>query len=441
MNTHPVSIIIPVYATTHDQTSWLEKCIEQCIPQSDDIVVVVDGGIEPVANPSMYGTAVRFVSIEHSGKSIARNIGVEHAKYDLILPVDADDYPADNALDVLMSHWDGSTPLYCDLYKLHGDVAQPYPLLPFDCSIILDKCVASVFVLHTKEQWKSVGGWNSELNLYEDWEYNSRLFWTYGARKISAYLYYYRQHSLQSTVTASDEPTVRYRVKNIINNFARRNMMGCCGKKRTVSPNTLRQNAPFTQSLSSPNGRVQSVDLSLEADMNSLGDPGPGNVWAKYLGARGMGPHSRRGLRSHKKYKRIAYGQTRAVRQEDTVTQEQFEQGMPNCGLVLLRNAAVHAPPAPQPVVVQNNPLPAVVEERKPVEKVERKPVTSEELEDAKLDLVDMSIRDLKDYLADVVDPNEITLLLTAEQQSEHPRRGAIKLLKKTLDRMTSSKE
>lgn len=439
MTMHPVSIIIPVYVTANDHLKWLDECLKHCVHQSDDIVVVWDGGIDSQEIMTKYGVPnVRFASIEHNGKSVARNTGVVYASNDFILPVDADDYLADNALDVLMSHWDGKTPVYSDIYKLHGDVAQPYPLLPFDCDVVLTKCVSTVSVLHTKEQWKSLGGWNSDLNLYEDWEYNSRLFWMYGARKLSAYLYYYRQHSLQSTANALDEPVVRQQVTDIVNSFARRNLMGCCGKKRTAT--APRSNTPFNQALVASSGNVQSVDLSLVGNLTELGDPGPGNVWAKYLGAKGMGPHSRRGLRSRKKYQRIMYGQTRAVKQEDTISQEEFERGVANCGLVRMRNAA---PPAPAPVAVPHvNPVvvkpDAVSEERKPVVAVERTPPTDEELEDAKADLAEMNIRELKEYVDDVTDPNEILLLIAAEKGADKPRAGAIRFLEKTLKRMTS---
>jgi hypothetical protein len=434
---HPVSIIIPIYATTDDHFRWLDECVQHCIPQSDDIIVVMDGGVQPIGFVDHYPDPVRVYPTAHHGKSIARNTGVDLARNNLILPVDADDYPAANALNVMMTHWDGKTPVYSDIYKRHGDTSQPYPLLPFDCDAVLDKCISSIFVLHTKEQWKSIGGWNSELNLYEDWEYNSRLFWTYGAKKIDAYLYHYRQHSLQSTANAPDEPMVRQKVKSIIIDFARRNTMGCCGKKRSASaaPAT---NMPFNQALVSPSSQVQTVNLSLEADLNALGDPGPGNVWAKYLGARGMGPHSRRGLRSRKKYQRIMYGQTRAVKKEDTVSEEEFKRGASNCGLVRMRNT-VAPPPAPAPVqhvnpVVQE----AVIDEREPVVAVERTPPTNEELLEAQADLAEMSIRELKDYVKDVDDPNEITLLIAAEKGASHPRQGAIKFLEKTLQRMTS---
>jgi glycosyltransferase involved in cell wall biosynthesis len=403
-----------------------------------EIIVWDDGSLVDVSDVRYTYVSVRLIMSEHVGKSHARNGAVAAAKNELIYPIDADDWIEEGAIAKKLEQWDG-TPVYSDIVKVHdGNVMENYPLVPFDCDEALDKCISVVNVLHSKEQWASIGGWDERLNLYEDWEYNGRLFWMYGGKKINLPLVYYRQHAGQSTMTASKAQTdaSRYRVKSMLQEFARRHTMGCCGKKRAAS--NAARSAPVPQPLAQ--GEVRQVSEATVMDLRELGDAGPGKVWARYLGGKGMGKHERRGMASRKKYTRISYGGRYAVRAEDVVSRSDYEAGARSCGMVRIEDV-----PRQQaaPVVVAPAADNGSGKARKPVGKVSKSPAKSvvplddDSLAELIKDVGSFSIRELRGAIAGL--PHEsVASLLAAEKARDVPRIGAVKLMEKALDRKLS---
>lgn len=441
-----VSIIVPVYAWKIEQIEMLDRCLESLAGQSGESIIWSDGSADGLANEFRALEAkfrwATFVFAGHNGKSVSRNNAVEMATRELIYPFDADDVLMPGAVQTLLDEWEG-IPLYSDLIKVHdGTVEEAYQLPDFSCEAIQQKCIASVNVLHTKAQWDFVGGWNPETNLLEDWEYNFRLFWEFGARKVHRPLVKYFIHPDQHTSrsTARYKQTALTWVKQRINEYARRNpMAGCCGKRRTTSKTVTPQvNTAPRQPLAASRA-VRTVDLSVEADLSTMGDPGPGRVWAKYFGGRGMGPHNRRGGSTRTTYQRVQYGGVYAVKEADAVHVDQFRSGRTGSEFVRMQNHVVTqpkpaAPPPPPPRPSQ--PPPEIVErpqiERTPV-RVDRQPLTDEALASYVQSMESMTLKELKELLDSVeFGPDEINQLLQAERAGKD-RIGAAKMLEKYL--------
>jgi hypothetical protein len=439
-----VAIIIPIMATHVKQVEYLDRCLASVQGQAGEVLVWSDGSADQLW--SQFDVLkkkyrwVKFTFAGHNGKSVSRNSAVRDSMRELIYPVDADDELMPRAVQTLVEHWDG-TPLYSDLIKVHdGGTEEVYQLLDFDCDLIQSKCISSVNVLHSKEQWDEIGGWNPKYNLLEDWEYNARLFWMFGGRRIHVPLVKYHLHERQHTRTASlwDKQEATRLVKIEIQNFVRRNRMarGCCGKKRTTpstSRTPTRSPTPQTavrQPLAMNQQALPTADLT--ADVSSMGDPGPGNVWAKYLAGRGLGKHDKRGMSSRKRYTRVQYGGVYAVKSQDAVTKQQFEAGLPNGGFIRLEPEAPPPPPPPQ----RTSPPTMERVVRTPVV-VNREPMESEDLQHYIDTLESKTIAELKDLL-DAIDfgPDELSALIQAEQASKN-RIGAVKMLEKYLQRLS----
>lgn len=431
-----VSVIIPAYITTQDGLRYLAECLDSCDGQADEVVVWDDGS--PLTTEALRNEYhwVEFHRGPHAGKGYSRNSAVKSIRTELLYPLDADDMLAGDAISRLLSRWTG-TPLYSDVIKqfdCEGGLRKYHQLQAFDCDTSCDHAVAPVNVLHSKKQWAYIGGWDEANNLYEDWDYNARLFWEFCAHKIDAGLVIYRQHDGQSTNTSSFE---RHRawlyVKNRIGAYTRRQAMaGCCGKRRTSTSNSKEPNV-----MPSVTGVVvdsRSVDVSLTAQEASLGDPGPGNVWARYVGGRGMGRHSRRGSSSRKVYK-VQYGDLVQARAEDVVTEAEFKSGIKkHCGLIEVQVVPVSIASSVAPTPAPTTARPSVV--RKPVKVVERRSVQNESLEAMTADLASMSIREIRDAIS-VMDATTIAQLVDAEKQGKN-RVGAIKVMEKELDKAAS---
>lgn len=216
--------------------------------------------------------------------------------------------------------------------------------------------------------------------------------------------------------------------------------MGCCGKRRTTSVKPTSTTTP-AQPLTSIQS-VRSVDLSVTAAASDLGgDPGPGRVWAKYFGGRGMGPHNRRGRSTRTVYTRVTYGGVYAVKAADAVTADQFRAGNTGSEFVRMEVSrpqppapapapAAPKPAAPAPVQTQSSSRPEV--RRSPV-KVDRQPLDNEKMADYLQSMESMTLKELKSLLDNVeFGPDEINAFLAAEKAGKS-RLGAIKLLEKQL--------
>jgi len=454
----PVSVIVPVYATTEQDLKWLHACLMSCYMQVDDIVLVDDGSPANVAHiASMFD--IQAIFSEHVGKSAARNMAVRAARNELIYPVDADDWLAHNAMHVLYEAWKG-IPVYSNIYKVEEGVPKEFPLRAFDCDALVRKSIASVNVLHSKEQWEAIGGWDEDLAYFEDWAYNTKLLWSFCGIRVTEYLVYYRQHSRQSTALMhGTEQEQKYKQMLVSRNQAyieRTTSMACCNKKRRPNQGTRTNRTipqPAFQSLAAARSTTPVSEASVviaKADYDKLGQLAPNHVWARYMSSPGMGPHERRGMRSRKKY-RTMYGQVVQVDKRDSVTVEQLRQGARNCGFVTLQVRAAPKPTAAQPPeqVIVNNVIQQAAQQpkdteilRQPISKrVTRTPVTmvapiANEAQQIIDDLQDMRIADLREIMADVGDVSVAQAVLEAEQAGKN-RVGAVKMLEKKVRQLS----
>lgn len=105
-----LSIIIPVYNTE----KYLDRCINSLIKQNGDVrdkyeIIIINDGSTDNSNSiiteyaSKYPDIIKSHSIDNSGISIARNIGLDHAIGRYIWFVDSDDYVSENSIHMLIS--------------------------------------------------------------------------------------------------------------------------------------------------------------------------------------------------------------------------------------------------------------------------------------------------------------------------------------------------
>ena len=163
-----VSIIIPVYCKTDESLTWLRECVESAVLQDCEVVVVDDGSPLDIKK-ALEGMNIKRVSSVHVGVSEARNIAARYATGDLIFPLDCDDRLVPGAISKLLLYWDGKTPVYPDVRKFGLENVDHYKLPEFTCEHIYDHVgFTSVNVLHLRDQWKSLGGWDPTIEFYED---------------------------------------------------------------------------------------------------------------------------------------------------------------------------------------------------------------------------------------------------------------------------------
>lgn len=303
-----VSIIIPAYIRADRELDWLKECIDSAQKQNCEIVVYNDGSpIDPYELLTNYPVIYEHGERKH-GAAYARNRAAELATKELILPLDCDDRLVDGAVGKLLSAWDGEVPVYPDVSKFGDVYDEHYVLLDFDCDWVYTYVgFSSVNVLHKREYWRTLGGWDESLEFYEDGEYNARLFSQWCGRRLPEPLVEYRQHPAQRTNIYKKQSNAYAR---LILAKSRRLNMACkgCGKKRAKA--MAARNNPSTVA------RATTVEEAI-AMASSLPGELDGKVLAVYTGGKGMGKHYYQGPSTKYPYK-VQHGDTIYVDIEDT---------------------------------------------------------------------------------------------------------------------------
>ncbi len=167
-----VSIIIPCY----NHWQYLPESVESALLQTHgdkEIIIVDDGSTERPPDElrqMLRDKNITLVEIPNSGPSFARNTGIEKAKGELILPLDADDTISptyiEEAIHVFESN-DEAGIVYCDA-EFFGEETGKWELPPYNFpDILLDNYIFASAVFR-KDDWSRVGGYN--VNMKYGWE-------------------------------------------------------------------------------------------------------------------------------------------------------------------------------------------------------------------------------------------------------------------------------
>lgn len=301
-----VSIIIPTHIRTDEELGWLKECIESAVKQDCEVVVFNDGSIiDPYELLTKYP-----VIYEHGdrkfGAAYARNMAANLATKELILPLDCDDRLVDGAVDKLLSVWDGEVPVYPDVSKFGDVYIEHYALLDFKCDWVYTYVgFSSVNVLHKRDYWLELGGWDTSLEFYEDGEYNARLFSRWCGKRYPEPLVEYRQHSNQRTKLYNKQASA---YQKLVLARSRRLIMACkgCGSKSASKVTAASRAIPKTQSVE----EAIAMAATMPGELDGL-------VLAVYVGGKGMGKHYYQGPKSKYPYK-VIHGQNIYVDPNDT---------------------------------------------------------------------------------------------------------------------------
>lgn len=434
-----MTIIIPIYARTIGDLEFLDRCVGSCVGQAP-VVVWNDGSAVDLGKVARKYPSVTFGGAAHRGKSFARNHAADLAQTPLILPVDADDWLAPGTVARMRREWRG-VPLYTWVFKWYNEHrVVEHHCQEFSCSIILWECISSINVLHSKEQWAMVGGWDERLNLFEDWLYNSKLMWLFCGQLIPKPLFYYRQHAGQSTKAyRSIEGRTRQFVRAELAKFAKENegmARTCCGKRRrnetpdlaaarTRGAPTRRSFTPTTPSTPPPNPDRYGARSALPAENSGR------IVKARYIGNKGAGPHYYRDPDTRHAYK-VRYGVHVQADIVDTCSQEDHDKGNSRKLLIRVESLPPIIPPEPPPLP----PPPPEIVEPQPAPPVSGpKPIPSmEELLVHDLQPMPTTVRELRELVMAGQSRGQLVAWLDYERSEEKPRITAVKLLEKALN-------
>lgn len=177
-----VSVIIPCYNAGDFLKEAVFSVRESAPTVPYEIIVVDDASTDPQTHRTLETLSrdcpdVRIFSMkENGGQSKARNYAIGVAKYDVILPLDADDKFVrtaggsylDKAFDCLSRNPDVFV-VITDFAQF-GQVNSLCRLFPFHASTHLIKSLIPPFSAFRKSELIEVGGYKESLRFAEDWD-------------------------------------------------------------------------------------------------------------------------------------------------------------------------------------------------------------------------------------------------------------------------------
>ncbi|QIY91410.1 glycosyltransferase family 2 protein [Chryseobacterium gallinarum] len=170
-----ISIIVPCY----NQAAYLDECLESVLNQTYqhwECIIVDDGSPDHTRELTKKwiekDSRFRYHYKQNGGLSSARNAGIEIAKGEWILPLDADDKIGNQYLELAEAEFqNGYTVIYCKA-EFFGEVNEPWKLMPYNYSQLLIENLIFCTAFFKKIDWKNTEGYDQNL-IYgkEDWDF------------------------------------------------------------------------------------------------------------------------------------------------------------------------------------------------------------------------------------------------------------------------------
>jgi len=205
-----ISVIIPCY----NQGAYVDEAIASVLAQTYqdfEIFVVNDGSTDPATITTLNALNYPKTKVVHTpnlGLPGARNLGIQNASGEFILPLDADDKIAPTYLEKALSVITTQPAVgivYCKAW-MFGTRSGPWDLPDYKFPDILLSPRIHCTALFRKTDWEKVGGYSSEMiHGWEDYDFwLSLIEMGREVHCIPEVLFYYRQHE-SSMITALDK--------------------------------------------------------------------------------------------------------------------------------------------------------------------------------------------------------------------------------------------
>ncbi len=199
MNEPQASVIIPCY----NYARFLPDAVASVLAQSCtawELIIVDDGSTDDTLAVAQHLQAVAPIRLLHQlngGPSAARNTGARRARAPLLLFLDADDMLAPDALRLMVAALRDApdAAFVSGAFQVFGTDDVRWPGLPVDCAaLMLDNTVLPAALVR-RASWEAVGGFDTAMQLYEDWDFWLRIV-ANGGRGVVLHeiLLYYRRH-------------------------------------------------------------------------------------------------------------------------------------------------------------------------------------------------------------------------------------------------------
>lgn len=172
-----VSVIVPCY----NQDQYLDEALHSVIEQiytNWECIIINDGSsddTEFVAKRWLKKDyRFSYLKIKNGGLSNARNIGIQKAQGEYILPLDADDKIEKKYIKLALEEFNKHKDLklvYCNAVKF-GEVNGIWNLKPYSLLNLARENMIFCSAIYRKKDWSLVNGYDINMKYgWEDWEF------------------------------------------------------------------------------------------------------------------------------------------------------------------------------------------------------------------------------------------------------------------------------
>lgn len=202
-----VSVIIPTYNYGRFIGEAIKSVLEQTYPIAE-IVVVDDGSTDNTKEVvASFGEKVRYISQKNSGVSAARNNGIKNSSGNFIALLDADDAWFAEKIERQMAKFveGGEIGLvHCGMREFNTETNETIKLLLEGSEgwvanglLLFEKPVVTVSgsaIMVSRKAFEAVGGFDSNLKIFEDWDFCYRVASKFKVGFVAEPLVNYRHH-------------------------------------------------------------------------------------------------------------------------------------------------------------------------------------------------------------------------------------------------------
>lgn len=218
-----VSIIIPAY---NPDPTQLQQSVASALAQtapSVEVIVVDDGSTERVSREALESLrGIHLIQQDNAGPAAARNRGIDAARSEIIIPLDADDWiDPQFAVEAVATLRNPETTVAYPGLLAFGELKFAWPTRgKLTLADFIHHNAAPISSAFRRADWEAAAGYDSSMLVgYEDWEFWVRLLSQtggYASPLPSACMHYRVQPGSRSKERpmAEDEEATRQRIVN-----------------------------------------------------------------------------------------------------------------------------------------------------------------------------------------------------------------------------------
>ena len=211
--------LLSVVVTCYNDGLFLKECVESIVASSYkniEIIIVDDCSTDSLTISLLHELETSGIKVlkkkSNKGVGDSRNMGIQHASAAYILTIDADDIIQPTYIEKAIQQLEnGFSVVYCNVRNF-GKINSIKIAPEFSFPLLLTGNFIASCSAFTKEIWTKTGGFDVEMECYEDWE-----FWINIASKggkffhLNEVLFDYRRKPI-SRNTKSANPVMRAKI-------------------------------------------------------------------------------------------------------------------------------------------------------------------------------------------------------------------------------------